>query len=70
LVLQECARQVWAHEYRIQLPVAAIQANLGYVVTNGYEEPELSAVVFGLSEERNVLIQCKHALLQCDANET
>jgi F-box interacting protein len=69
-VLQDRIGQVWAYEYQIQLPVAAIQANLGYVVTDGYEEPELSAAVFAVSVERNVLIQCSHALLQCDANGT
>ncbi|KAK3158140.1 hypothetical protein QOZ80_2AG0133370 [Eleusine coracana subsp. coracana] len=72
-VLQDYIGQVWACEYLIHLPVAAIQANLGYVVTRDYEEPgpyAAYALVFAVSQDRNVLVQCTHALLQCDAHGT
>lgn len=69
-VLQDYVGQAWAYEYQIQLPVAAIQAHRGYVVDDGYEEAALSAVVFAVSEDRNVLVRCTHAFLQCDANGT
>ncbi|GJN21270.1 hypothetical protein PR202_gb08733 [Eleusine coracana subsp. coracana] len=67
-VLQDYIGQAWAYEYQIQLPVAAIQASLGYVATPG---PYAAyALVFAVSQDRNVLVQCTHALLQCDANGT
>ncbi|KAL6634523.1 hypothetical protein ACP70R_027194 [Stipagrostis hirtigluma subsp. patula] len=63
-VLQDYEREIWVFEYRIELPVAAIDDNRGY----DYES-ELSAIVFVVSQdqERNVLVQCTHALLRSDA---
>ncbi|KAJ1291946.1 hypothetical protein BS78_02G355100 [Paspalum vaginatum] len=48
---------VWNWAYEIQLPVAAIQNHMdGHGVT-----------VFVVPQERNVLVQCRRAILQCDA---
>ncbi|KAL6634202.1 hypothetical protein ACP70R_026873 [Stipagrostis hirtigluma subsp. patula] len=57
--------EFWVWTYRIDLPVAAIRDYRGYDV-HGPQET-LTAAVFVVSEGRNVLIQCTHALLQCDA---
>ncbi|XP_062217403.1 uncharacterized protein LOC133917537 [Phragmites australis] len=54
--------EFWIWTYKIGLPEAAIRDHHGYD-----EQDELSAAVFVVSEERTVLIQCTHALLQCDA---
>uniref|UniRef100_A0A0A9H2D6 F-box domain-containing protein n=1 Tax=Arundo donax TaxID=35708 RepID=A0A0A9H2D6_ARUDO len=64
-VLRDYMRQIWVFEYRFELPVGAIVDSHGYD-----EEAALSAAVFVVSEERNALVQCTHAMLQCDALAT
>ncbi|KAL6899191.1 hypothetical protein ACP4OV_005849 [Aristida adscensionis] len=64
-VLRDYARHIWVFQYRVELPVAAIDDNHGYD-----EEAALSAVVLALSQQRNELVQCTHPLFQSDAMGT
>lgn len=58
-VLQE--GEAWEHHYQISLPVDLLNVFGGYD-----DEGFVSAAVFAVSQERNVLAQCPAMMLQCD----
>jgi hypothetical protein len=56
---------LWDFDYRIPLPVDDINLNDGYFHHDGTYT--LTAGVFAVAQNQNVLVQCPRVLLHCDA---